>query len=161
MGNLQSPKSGKRSEAENLKIIEEILKPHPGNILKIVGELRKKISSFFPEWEERGYPVWKAIGFRDPKQGYVCGIFPFSERVQLIFEWGVLFTDPKKKLKGETKQIRYLEYSSLNEIDSELILYYLRQSLELPPGKKEKEFLISDRISKSPPPSKKKSKRKT
>lgn len=132
----------RRSNEENSKIISEILRPHPEEILEIVQELRVMIKESFPDWEERGYPVWKAIGFRDPIQGYVCGLFPFLDRVDLVFEWGVLLKDPKKKLLGQGKQIRYLRYHSRSEIVSKLILDFLKKSILLPRGKKDKEFLI-------------------
>ncbi|MGJ4787590.1 hypothetical protein [Leptospira koniambonensis] len=127
---------------DNSEIISEILKPHTKKVLEIVNSLRNKIKKEFPEFEERGYPVWKAIGFRDKNSGYVCGIFPFSENVRLIFEWGVLLKDPSKILLGDTKQIRYLEYSSAKEIEINMIRNFLEQSLGLPKGKKEKELII-------------------
>ncbi|PJZ77959.1 DUF1801 domain-containing protein [Leptospira neocaledonica] len=127
---------------DNYEIISEILKPHTKSILEIVNSLRNKIKTSFPDFEERGYPVWKAIGFRDKNSGYICGIFPFEETVRLIFEWGVLLKDPEKILLGDTKQIRYLEYFSLKEIDTEPIQEFLEQSLKLPKSKKEKEMII-------------------
>ncbi|PKA17758.1 DUF1801 domain-containing protein [Leptospira haakeii] len=127
---------------DNSEIISEILKPHTKKVLEIIDSLRKKIKKEFPDFEERGYPVWKAIGFRDKNSGYVCGIFPFSENVRLIFEWGVLLKDPDKILLGDTKQIRYLEYSSNKEVDINIIREFLEQSLGLPKGKKEKEMII-------------------
>ncbi|TGK03038.1 DUF1801 domain-containing protein [Leptospira langatensis] len=129
------------SPEKNLQIIQEILQPMPEEILEIVDELRKSIQSHFPELQERGYPVWKAIGYRDKSSGYVCGIFPFPERVQLIFEWGILYRDPKKVLLGDQKQIRYLEYRSLKEIQFSAIQGFISQGLALPPGTKDKKFL--------------------
>ncbi|PJZ27037.1 hypothetical protein CH352_07990 [Leptospira hartskeerlii] len=134
----KKPKQTKDSS----EIISEILKPHTKKVLEIVNSLRNKIKKEFPEFGERGYPVWKAIGFRDKNSGYVCGIFPFSENVRLIFEWGILLKDPDSILLGDTKQIRYLEYSSSKEIDINSIRNFLEQSLGLPKGKKEKEMII-------------------
>ncbi|TGK07049.1 DUF1801 domain-containing protein [Leptospira semungkisensis] len=139
----------KNSPEKNLQIIQEILKPMPEGILEIVDKLRKSIRSYFPELEEKGYPVWKAIGYRDKNSGYVCGIFPFLERVQLIFEWGILFQDPKNVLLGETKQIRYLEYTSLEEIRFPLIREFILQGLSLPQGTKDKKFLAQGILSKT------------
>ncbi|TGM16062.1 DUF1801 domain-containing protein [Leptospira selangorensis] len=136
---------------DNSEIISEILKPHTKGILEIVNSLRSKIKKEFSEFEERGYPVWKAIGFRDKNSGYVCGIFPFAENVRLIFEWGVLLKDPDKILLGDTKQIRYLEYFSSKEIDINVIRNFLEQSLGLPKGKKEKEMIIDSMNSTKKP----------
>ncbi|GBF39836.1 DUF1801 domain-containing protein [Leptospira johnsonii] len=140
---------------DSAEIISEILKPHTKNILEIVSSLRNKIQKDFPEFEERGYPVWKAIGFRDKNSGYVCGIFPFEKNVRLIFEWGVLLKDPKKILLGDTKQIRYLEYFSSEEIDINVIRNFLVQSLGLPKGKKQKEMILESISSVKKSPSKK------
>lgn len=148
------PKKPKQTK-DNYEIISEILKPHTKKVLEIVNSLRNNIKKEFPELEERGYPVWKAIGFRDKSSGYVCGIFPFAENVRLIFEWGVLLKDPYKILLGDTKQIRYLEYSFLKEIDISVIRNFLEQSLGLPKGKKEKEMIIESMSSIKKPPSKK------
>lgn len=143
---------------DNSEIISEILKPHTKKILEIVNSLRTKIKKLFPEFEERGYPVWKAIGFRDKNSGYLCGIFPFEENVRLIFEWGILLNDPDQILLGDTKQIRFLEYSSNKEIDTNVIRNFLDQSLGLPKGKKEKEMILESLASiKKPVPKKRKS----
>ncbi|MGJ4745825.1 DUF1801 domain-containing protein [Leptospira sp. SA-E8] len=131
---------------DNSEIILEILKPHTKKVLEIVSSLRNKIKKQFPDFEERGYPVWKAIGFRDKNSGYVCGIFPFEKNVRLIFEWGILLKDPNKILLGDTKQIRYLEYSSTKEINSATIRSFLEQSLGLPKSKKEKEMILENKI---------------
>ncbi|MEI7011157.1 DUF1801 domain-containing protein [Leptospira licerasiae] len=138
----------------NSEIISEILKPHTKKVLEIVSSLRNKIKREFPEFEERGYPVWKAIGFRDKNSGYVCGIFPFEEKVRLIFEWGVLLQDHSKILLGDTKQIRYLEYSSAKEIEMNVVRNFLDQSLGLPKGKKEKEMIIESIVQVKKPSSK-------
>ncbi|TGM90681.1 DUF1801 domain-containing protein [Leptospira licerasiae] len=138
----------------NSEIISEILKPHTKKVLEIVSSLRNKIKKEFPEFEERGYPVWKAIGFRDKNSGYVCGIFPFEEKVRLIFEWGVLLQDHSKILLGDTKQIRYLEYSSAKEIEMNVVRNFLDQSLGLPKGKKEKEMIIESKVQVKKPSSK-------
>lgn len=138
----------------NSEIISEILKPHTKKVIEIVSSLRNKIKREFPEFEERGYPVWKAIGFRDKNSGYVCGIFPFEEKVRLIFEWGVLLQDHSKILLGDTKQIRYLEYSSAKEIEMNVVRNFLDQSLGLPKGKKEKEMIIESKVQVKKPSSK-------
>lgn len=143
---------------DNSEIILEILRPHTKNIITIVNDLRNKIKKVFPEFEERGYPVWKAIGFRDRNSGYVCGIFPFEQNVRLIFEWGILLKDPYRILLGDTKQVRYLEYSSVKEINIDVIRDFLNQSLGLPYGKKEKEMIIDSMgLVKKPNPKKRKS----
>ncbi len=147
----------KKSGKENQQIILDVLRPHTPEVLEIVGILRKIIRNVDPELEERGYPVWKAIGLRDKKSGYVCGIFPFQSKVQLVFEWGVLLKDTKRKLSGNTKQIRYLEYVSSKDVESSIIQEFIMQTLALPSGKKDKEFMIQNLTmnSKSPAPKKK------
>ncbi|TGL60966.1 DUF1801 domain-containing protein [Leptospira sarikeiensis] len=137
---MVSKKSQKdRNEQE---IISDILRPHSKKILEIVKSLRTKILNMFPDFEERGYPVWKAIGFRDKNLGYLCGIFPFEDKVRLVFEWGILLKDHNGILLGETKQIRYMDFISAGEIDFVSIGNFIDQSLDLPKSKKDKELLI-------------------
>jgi hypothetical protein len=63
-----------------------------------------------PEAREVAYPGWHAIGFRHPKAGYVCGIFPFEGSVRLVFEWGVLLRDDARLLQPGGRQVRFAEF---------------------------------------------------
>jgi hypothetical protein len=88
---------------------EEILAPHGPEVRALVERLRALVRSEVPAVEERAYPGWKAIGYRDEQSGYFCGIFPYADRVRLMFEHGVALDDPAGVLEGDGKQVRHVE----------------------------------------------------
>ena len=76
----------KQELSESEQIINEILKPHTREILEVVDELRNFFKEEFPSLIEKGYPVWKGIGYSDSKLGYLCAIFPSEAEVKLGLE---------------------------------------------------------------------------
>ncbi len=123
-------------------IIEEILNKHTKKIIDIVNALRDFIASEFPNFQEKGYPVWKGLGYKDPKCGYICGIFPYEEYVDFGFEYGILLKDKDKLLQGDGKQVRYLPVKTLAQINEKAIKDFLKQSLALPTSKKDKMAMV-------------------
>jgi hypothetical protein len=124
------------------QIIEEILKPHTKEVLNTVRELRDFFKEEFPSLIEKGYPVWKGIGYSDSKSGYVCAIFPLALEVKLGFEYGIILKDKDKVLFGEGKQLRYLAIPLKEEINRKQIKDFVKQSLTLPVLKKDKLAMI-------------------
>jgi hypothetical protein len=74
--------------------VEDILADHAPPVRWLVERLREIIRQTVPEATESAHPVWHSISYRHPRSGYFCGIFPFQERVDLAFEFGVLLPDP-------------------------------------------------------------------
>ncbi len=127
-------------------IIQEILKPLPKEVLEIVLELRFFFKKEFPSFLEKGYPVWKGIGYTDSNSGYICAIFPSERNVKIGFEYGILLNDTNKVLTGEGKQIRYLLIPLDKKINQKLIQNLVKQSLALPRLKKDKLALMHRHI---------------
>ncbi len=123
-------------------IIEEILGKHTKKIIEIVNAMRDYLAQDFPNFQEKGYPVWKGLGYKDPKCGYICGIFPYETYVDFGFEYGILLKDKDKLLQGDGKQMRFLAVKSLNEINEKAIKDFLKQSLALPTSKKDKMAMV-------------------
>jgi hypothetical protein len=90
---------------------DDILAEHTPSVRELSNQLRTLIKQTLPEVKEVAYPGWHAIGFRHPRAGYVCGIFPADDVVRLVFEWGVLLRDDTGLLKPGGKQVRYAEFS--------------------------------------------------
>lgn len=61
-----------------------------------------------PDAEERAYAGWHAIGYRHPKAGCFCGIFPCEGEVRLLFEHGAALPDPDGVLTHGGAQTRYV-----------------------------------------------------
>ena len=113
---------------------ESILLDHTPEIRAIAEELRRLIHDTIAGMTERAYPGWHAVGFRHPRAGYVCGIFPFEDSVKLIFEHGRLLTDPAGVLRGDGKQVRFIEVYSADGIPAEAIRPLLIEAVALRSG---------------------------
>ena len=99
----------------------------------MVDRLRKIVFEISPDASEKANMGWRSISFQDPKMGYFCGIFPFEDRVELIFEFGVLLPDPEGILQGNARQVRYLSFHEPREIRIGITENFLKAALDLPP----------------------------
>jgi len=113
--------------------IADLLRNYPPPIQDIAEKLREVILATAPDALEKANRGWRSISFRDKQVGYFCGIFPFEDHVDLIFEFGVLLPDPNGILLGDAKQVRYLRYPGDEEIREAEIKPLLLASLDLPP----------------------------
>ncbi|MDX1435204.1 MAG: DUF1801 domain-containing protein [Anaerolineales bacterium] len=110
---------------------EDILRGHSREVSEIAEALRSLIHETLGDMTEKAYPGWQGIGFRHPRSGYVCGIFPRETSARLLFERGVLLTDPNGLLEGDGKQTRHLDISSVDEIPREAIRLFLYEAVSL------------------------------
>ncbi len=122
--------------------VEEILSGHSPEVRLLVERLRRIIRASVPEASESGHPVWHSIGYRHPRSGYFCGIFPHENRVDLAFEFGVLLPDPKGLLEGVGKQVRYLRLRQENDFQEAAIRELLRAAIDLPERRDVKLALV-------------------
>ena len=111
---------------------ESILDDHTMEIRAIAEGLRRLIRETIPEATESGHPTWHSIGYRHPKAGYFCGIFPHKDSVDLVFEFGILLPDPHQVLQGDAKQTRYLPITKIDEINELAIKQLINDALSLP-----------------------------
>ena len=95
---------------------ESILTGHSPKVRALAQQLRRLVREVVPEAREHAYPGWHAIGYRHPKAGYFCGIFPSHESVRLLFEHGTFLHDPNELLVGNGKQCRHIEIESRRDI---------------------------------------------
>ena len=110
---------------------EDVLSDHPPLVRLIAQRLRDLIQATVPEITERAYPGWHGIGFRHPRSGYVCGIFPSEQSVRLVFEHGVQLLDPHQVLRGDGKQTRHRDLFKENDIPTDLIAQLLLEAVAL------------------------------
>lgn len=111
---------------------EQILETHDPYIRDVADKLRGLIKSNLPDVVEGAYPGWHAIGYRHPRAGYICGIFPHSDKIDLAFEHGASFYDPDHLLKKpptSSKQVRYFEVRTEEDIDQAVIADFLAQAV--------------------------------
>ena len=121
---------------------ESILDDHTLEVRAIAEELRKLIRESLPEATESGHPTWHSIGYRHPKAGYMCGIFPHKDSVDLVFEFGILLSDPYKVLQGDGKQTRYIPITNVDEINVMAVKQLIAEALSLPVSRALKLDLI-------------------
>ena len=88
--------------------LDELLAQHPAAVRSLVMELRALVREVLPGLTEKVLPGWHALGFRDAEAGHLCALFPFDDRVQLVFEHGARLPDPSGVLeRRDLKQTRY------------------------------------------------------
>ena len=113
---------------------DDILRDHPPAIHAVAGALRRLIHDTVTEMTERPYPGWHAIGFRHPRAGYVCGLFPTDESVKLVFEHGRQLNDPAGVLRGDGKQVRFIELRAPEDIPADALRVLLLEAVALRGG---------------------------
>jgi|SRR3990172_2867287 len=111
---------------------EDILIDHTPEVRQLAQELRRLVRETVPEAIEVAYPVWHAIGYRHPRLGYFCGIFPQKDSASLLFEFGVLLPDPQGLLRGQGKQVRSVPVRRAEDIQVEPFRQFIQAAVSLP-----------------------------
>jgi len=114
--------------------IEEFLAPYPTEIQDLAAELRRIIGETISSLQEKVYPGWQLIGYRQGigrKSRYFAFLAPFSDHIQLGFEWGILMVDPQKLLSGNGKQVRQMAFKTAEELNEQVIKTYLREACRI------------------------------
>lgn len=110
---------------------EDILRDHTPEVQATAAALRSLIGDAMPELAEKAYPGWHGIGYRHPKAGYVCGVFPHAETVRLLFEHGRELSDPHRVFTGGGTQTRWIELSDPADIPADAIRLLLLEAVAL------------------------------
>ncbi len=108
---------------------DDILRDHSPTVQATANALRALIIDTVPEMTERAYPGWHGIGFRHPRAGYVCGVFPQAATVRLLFEHGYELSDPEGVLTGGGSQTRYLDVATSADIPIDPVRALLLQAV--------------------------------
>jgi len=113
---------------------DEILSGHTIRVRETAEALRGLIHDTVADMTERAYPGWHAVGFRHPVAGYVCGIFPFADYVRFVFEHGRQLADPQRVLRGDGKQVRYIDLRDAADIPTDAVRLLLLEAVALRGG---------------------------
>jgi hypothetical protein len=114
--------------------VDDLLTSYPPPIVNTVERVRGLIHQVAPDVNEKANRGWRSISYRDPRVGYFCGIFPFEDHVDLIFEFGSLLDDPDGVLSGDAKQTRYIRFHEPKDIQDDTVKRFLKTALDLPPS---------------------------
>ena len=112
--------------------VDGLLAFYPPPITRTAKRCRQLILQVVPGVTEKANQGWRSISYRDAQVGYFCGIFPFENHVDLIFEFGALLDDPDRALQGDTRQTRYLRFHDPGDIDDDPMKFFLQSALDLP-----------------------------
>ena len=111
--------------------VEALLADHPDHVAAAARRVRAVLREGHPGLDEKVRVGWHSINYHDPAAGFVCALFPTTDRVQLVFERGASLPDPRRLLTGTGRQVRALEYASEADVDPEVVLEYLDLAVEL------------------------------
>lgn len=122
--------------------VESILESHSPEVRALVNRLRQIVRKAVPAATETAHPVWHSIGYHHPDNGYFCGLFPHSQRVDVAFEFGVLLPDPDGLLEGPGKQVRYVRIRKRKDIRVRALNQLLAAAIDLPQSRDVKLAMI-------------------
>jgi hypothetical protein len=101
---------------------------HP-QVAELAAWVRTCVLGADPDLTERVYRGWRGIGYRHPDAGYVCAIFPRSDRDELLFEHGASMADPDGVLQGEGSQTRFIDIDARSDETAGLVERYVQQAV--------------------------------
>lgn len=131
-----------RVPSQTVVTVETLLARYPREIQALAEELRSLIRDAAPAAVEAARPGWGAITYKDPQIGYFCGLFPAFDRIQVVFEFGVLLPDPAGLLKGSGSQTRTVELHPGEAVPAAALRELIDAALSLPPSRQAKLDLI-------------------
>ncbi len=114
--------------------LDELLADHPESVAEVLLRLRAVLLEGQPSLVERVRPGWHSLNFHDPVAGFVCALFPTADRVDLVFERGVLLPDPDGRLTGTGRQVRVLPFGAEADVDAALVTEFLDLAVDVGVG---------------------------
>lgn len=112
--------------------VDDLTRDLPPEIISVVAELRSIIRLSVPDASEKVNMGWRSVNYSDPHVGYFCGLFPFPDRVDVAFEFGVLLPDPDGFFTDHGKQVGFARIRSLKDIRRTAFKRMLRAAVSLP-----------------------------
>ncbi|MDP9461981.1 MAG: DUF1801 domain-containing protein [Actinomycetota bacterium] len=97
--------------------LDALLADHSDAVAAVVQRLRSALLDGHPDLRERVRPGWHSVNYSDPALGFLCAVVAKDDWVQLLFEHGALLTDPRRRLSGTGRQVRFLEFSEDSDVD--------------------------------------------
>ncbi len=112
--------------------IDALTRDLPPEILSTLSELRALIKLAIPDATEKLNLGWKSLNYHHPYVGYFCGLFPFQDRIDVAFEFGILLADPDGIFDGYGKQVGYVRIRSVEGIPRAPFQRMLEAAVSLP-----------------------------
>jgi hypothetical protein len=130
---------------------EALLEDYAPPLQEIAQRLREIVRRSAPDAIERVRPGWRLIGYDLPlgkQRAFFAWVWPEHEHVHLGFPQGWALHDPRGLLKGEgvTKRVRWLTFTSGDQIDPAACAELLEEAIEIASmSRGERELRAMDR----------------
>ena len=98
--------------------VNEYITQFPDSFVDIMMRLREIIHEVVPEATEA--IKWSRPHFSLGRR-HVCYIGAFKKHVTLAFHDGRMLNDPDKILLGSGKQMKYLKFTSMEDLDEDIL----------------------------------------
>jgi hypothetical protein len=111
--------------------VDALLSDHPDPVAGLARRLRAVLLDGRSDLVEHVRTGWHSLNYHDPAAGFVCALFPLTDRVQLVFERGTLLPDPHGLLTGTGSRVRALEFPTGSVVDPEVVLEFLDHAVDV------------------------------
>jgi hypothetical protein len=112
--------------------VEVLVRGLPPGIASLLADLQALVGTEIPEATAKPNMGWKSLNFHHPQVGYFCGLFPFKDRIDVAFEFGVLLPDPEGLLEFRGKQVGFIQIRSRADIRRVPLKGLIRAAVSLP-----------------------------
>jgi hypothetical protein len=112
--------------------VDELTRDLPPEMLSVFAELRSIIQLTIPDASEKVNMGWRSLNFSHPRVGYFCGLFPFADRVDVVFEFGILLPDTDNFFDELRRQVGFTHIRSIKGIHKTAFKRMLRAAVSLP-----------------------------
>lgn len=90
--------------------LDDLLAPKPAAIAVLARDLLAVLFAIAPDLAPKVQTGWGSINFRHKRAGFICAVFPYPDRVSLIFEHGRQLSNDSELLQGDHRQIRFIPF---------------------------------------------------
>lgn len=94
-------------------------------------ELVSFIQDAEPDFEAKARFGWLSVNFRHPRAGFVCAVFPYVDRVCLVFEHGRQLDNRTGLLEGNGSQVRFARFEPNSALPRDDIAVLLAEAIAL------------------------------
>jgi hypothetical protein len=122
--------------------VADLTRDLPPEIISLLAELRSIIRLTVPDANEKVNAGWRSLNYSHPLVGYFCGLFPFPDRVDVAFEFGILLADPDRFFDDHGKQVGFAHIRSHRDVRKTVFQRMLRAAVSLPADRSTRLTLV-------------------
>ena len=111
--------------------VERLLADHTDDVVRTAQRVREVVLGAHPDLTERARAGWHSVDYAHPDAGFLCALFPYADRVDLVFEHGALLPDPHGRLSGTTRQVRTMRFPAGADVEPDVVVEFLDAAVEL------------------------------